>query len=379
MPFEPAELRISLQKLLIGLILTIVPLSILGLYITTQSDKSLEQALGAQYKGIAEASSAAVGQFINDRITECRLLTASPVIQDAIAASNRPYERMSETAAKDRIDRMKATWNTDEAGAVSKAALSSPASRLLRRQREIDPRFLRIIVSDQRGATVAATDKPADYFQGEEAYWQGVYAQGKGATAVRDAIYDQATKSSYIGVAVPITDQASGQFIGAAYALIEISGLVQQFSRETARGTSKTILTKRDGTVIAAPSVNLSTNLKSEEFLAARDALSTVQGRQAGYVVSGLDGGRRSVIGFADTGLSQQYPNLGWIVIVSQDLREATAPVRPVIHFAQLMVVLGLLMLTLMALYFFLHRREEFEELEPLPEVLHPKTSTAGK
>ena len=46
---------------------------------------------------------------------------------------------------------------------------------------------------------------------------------------------------------------------------------------------------------------------------------------------------------------------------------------------AQLMVVLGLLMLTLMALYFFLHRREEFEELEPLPEVLHPKTSTAGK
>jgi len=42
-------------EVLIGLILTIVPLSILGLYITAQSDKGLELAVGNHFKIIAES------------------------------------------------------------------------------------------------------------------------------------------------------------------------------------------------------------------------------------------------------------------------------------------------------------------------------------
>jgi hypothetical protein len=42
MPFDTLEIRISLQKLLIGLVLVIVPLSFVGLYLTSQADTSLE-------------------------------------------------------------------------------------------------------------------------------------------------------------------------------------------------------------------------------------------------------------------------------------------------------------------------------------------------
>ena len=42
MPFDTLEIRISLQKLLIGLILVNVPLSIVGLYMTSEAGTSLE-------------------------------------------------------------------------------------------------------------------------------------------------------------------------------------------------------------------------------------------------------------------------------------------------------------------------------------------------
>ena len=40
MPFDALEIRISLQKLLIGLILIIVPLSVVGLYLTSEAETS---------------------------------------------------------------------------------------------------------------------------------------------------------------------------------------------------------------------------------------------------------------------------------------------------------------------------------------------------
>jgi hypothetical protein len=105
-----------------------------------------------------------------------------------------------------------------------------------------------------------------------------------------------------------------------------------------------------------------------------RDALGTLQGRQAGYVVANMKGGNR-IVGFADTGLKASYPNLGWLILVSQDEREALAPLLSIGHFAFLMVVLGLLMLTLLTVYFFLHRRQRLEDLEALSV---PPRSTAA-
>jgi hypothetical protein len=54
MPFDTLEIRISLQKLLIGLILVIVPLSVVGLYLTSEADTSLEQTIGAHFRSIAQ-------------------------------------------------------------------------------------------------------------------------------------------------------------------------------------------------------------------------------------------------------------------------------------------------------------------------------------
>lgn len=377
MPFEATELRISLQKLLIGLVLVIVPLSIVGLYITHRSDQSLEQTIGAQHRAVSESVSVTVNQFINDRVIDCTVIASEPSVWEAIAASNKSHKSMGDAAIKDRLERIRSNWNGAESEPALKAILASPASRVLRRHHEMDPRFLRITVADQTGATVAATDKPVDYLQAEESYWPAVYANGRGAVTVRNVLYDEASRSNYVGVAVPVLEEDTHEFIGAVHALIDIGGLLLQLAGEQMNSTAKIVLTKGDGTVIMAPGVTLANGLKSEEYIAVRDALADVQGRQTGYVMTGLLTGRRNIVGFADTGPQQANRGLGWIVMVSQDMREATAPVRAVGNFALAMVILGLLMLTIMGVYVLLHRREEFEEIEPLGENLPPRATSA--
>src|SRR5208283_3952363 len=240
----------------------------------------------------------------------------------------------------------------------------------LRHYRELDPRFMKLIVLDGNGVPVAATDKPAHYAPLDEVFWQGVSAQGKGAVYVTEVLYDGQGKANYIGIGFPVLDESSRRFIGAVHALVDVSGLFALLNREQPGLTTATALVKADGTVITAPTVAPSMQVKSEEYGAVRDALGTLQGREAGYVVAGMREGNR-IVGFADTGLTESYSNLRWFVMVSQSEREALAPVRTITYFAILMVLVGLLMVTLLAAYFFLHRTQELSDIE-VPERVHP-------
>ena len=68
MATEGVDVRISLQRLLIGLLLTIVPLSVAGLYITDRGDKALQQAIGSHFKIIADSKADQISQFVNDAL-----------------------------------------------------------------------------------------------------------------------------------------------------------------------------------------------------------------------------------------------------------------------------------------------------------------------
>ena len=154
------------------------------------------------------------------------------------------------------------------------------------------------------------------------------------------------TGSNYIGIGVPVLEPGTGRFIGAVSASVDVSSLFSLLDQQQIGRSGRVLLVNGDGTVISAPNVTAAMKLKSEEFLAVRDALGTVEGRQTGYVSAAMKNGSR-LVGFAETDLAKAYPNLGWLVLVSQDQQETLAPVLTLVQFALLMVVFGLLMLTL--------------------------------
>ena len=363
MPLNSLEIKVSLQKLLIALIVVLVPLNFIGLYLSSESNTSLEQVIGTHFRTIAQADATAALQFVNDRVIDVGAIATEPAVVDAVMGANQAYERRSPEASGANIAKIDKKWDTPAGDAVVEAMLSSSVSRLLQRRREIDPRLLKIIVTDENGVPIAATDKPLHYAPVDNVNWQAVSAQGRGGIYVSDVLYDEESRTEYFRIGFPIYSKGSRRFIGAANALIDVSSLFSQLTQAQVGHSARTILVREDGTAMSAPNVTTSMKLKSDEYVAVRDALGSLQGRQAGYVIAPMRGGSR-IVGFADTGLKQIYPNLAWFVMVSQDEPEALAPVRTLGYFAILMVVIGLPMVTLLAAYFFLHRKQQLVDIE---------------
>ena len=357
------EMRVSLQNLLIALVVVLVPLNFLGLYLSSGSNTSLEQVMGAHFRTIAQADATTAVQFVNDRVIDVGAIAMEPAVVDAVVRANQAYERKGAEAIAANIADIGKKWDTPAGDAVVGTMLSSPVSRLLQSRREIDPRFLKIIVADENGVPIAATDKPLHYAPVDNVYWQAVSAQGRGGIYVSEVLYDEEGRTDYFRIGFPIYGKESRRFIGAASALIDVSSLFSRLNQAQVARSARTIVVGEDGTVISAPNVTPSMKLKSEEYAAVRDALGSLQGRQAGYVIAPMRGGSR-IMGFADTGLRQMYPNLAWLVMVSQDRREALATVRTVGHFAILMLVVSLLMVTLLAAYFFLHQKQQLADID---------------
>lgn len=360
---ESLELRISFKRLLIGLLLTVVPISLAGLYAITRSDQELRRTVGSHFKIFAEVAAWEVSQFIHDRVLDTGKLAAAGPVVEAVTAANRAWEGLSEQAIRERIQQIEQQWPTPASDALVRQILSSRASLELKRFRDLDPRFLRITVTDARGATVAATHKTLDYFQADEDYWQSIYAEGRGAVSLTDVLYDAVTKANYIGIGVPVVEPGTSRFIGTLDALVDVSSLFRLVNQAHPPLNLRTVLVKEDGTVIASPEATLSANLKSAEYVAVQDALATLEGRQAGYLVSDVPNLGRRLIGFADTGLKEDYKKLAWVVLVSQDAREAFAPILMVGRLTAFLAAVGLLLVTLLVVYFSLHRRVVYEPL----------------
>ncbi|MBK9165840.1 MAG: cache domain-containing protein [Bryobacterales bacterium] len=357
------EFRIPFKTLLIGVCLTAVPISVAALYSILQSDRSLERTIGHHFHLIAAGTASEIRHVIQDRVVDVGKLTIAPDVVAAVETSNRSYQGMSEQAISDRISRIDGIWDTPEADPIVNRMLASPASRLLLQHKARDPSLLRITVTDEKGATVAASHKTLDYYQADEDYWQDIYAKGRGSVSVSDVKYDDVTHSYYVGVGVPILEEGTTRVIGTLDALVDLSKLFPVVSRSRIGQTGRTLLIKDDGTIIAAPDADLAMKARAIEAGAATEAINDPEGLRTGYVVTDLPGVRRTLIGFADVGLRTELPKLEWLVLVSQSTREAFAPIRVVGRLIAFVSVVSLGLVVLLIVYFTLHRREEFTEI----------------
>ncbi len=366
MPTDRFEFRVSYAKLLFWLLITLVPIAVVGLYSLSHSENALRGTIGTHFASIAESTSAEISQFIHDCVVDAGVIAIEPAIVESVTNANKAYAGISEAAFNARVAEIEKTWNTPAANAMVERILAAPASKLLRRHRELDRRLLRITVTDARGAVVAATNKTLDYFQGDEDFWQAIYAQGRGAVNLTDVLYDEVTKSHYIGVGAPVLEEGTNRFLGTVDALMDISSLFPIVNRQQVGPTARTLLVKNDGTVIAGAGFSLASAVKSKEAAALRDAFGGIEGRPSGYLVADVEGGGRRMIGFADTGLKRDYRNLDWHVIVSQEEREALSPVRGIARMLAFLVLLALVTVTLSAVYFSIHRRMPMAAIDEL-------------
>jgi len=369
-PLESLEFHTSLQKLLIALILILVPLTVFGFYVALQGDDHIRQVNGENFRSLTRTAAATVSDYVGERVRDVSIIANTLGSVDAVASQNHQYEHLSEEAIQTKIGSIDQSWESAEADKVSTRILTSDLARQLRHMRELNPKLLKVTVFDVTGSTVAATDRPAHYVQTDQESWRAVSSEGRGAIQVSDLRYDDQSRVYYISISYPVLQEGTGRFIGAVAATVDVSPLFAQLNQREFGRTGRLFLVNNEGTVIEAPGVSPSMKIKSEEYSAVRDALGSLRGREAGYIFTTLSNRTSYLIGFADTGLKDAYTNLPWIVLASQETKELTGPVRSMIAFSLLAMIFAFLLLTLLAAYVFLHRKQELDDIEsPDPQV----------
>lgn len=368
MASQRSYLRIPTTKLFIGLLVALVPFCIIGLYTIQKAETALESTIGTHFHTIASTASSEIESFINNRVVSVGTLAASPVVIEAVKQANLAVQGMSEDAVKARILARENVWNSPESEGFIRQMLGNPASRAMSRFREIDRRFLRFTLTDSHGSTIAATHKTLDYFQGDEDFWIGIFANGRGGVHITDILYDDVTKSNYIGLGVPVMDPETNTFIGALDALVEVSTIFPILRRTEQGRTMRALLVKPDGVIITGPDIHLAFNLKSEEFSAVSETLASEAGRRRGYVITRLPSGSTTLVAFSSPNLATSNPNLNWTVLLAQDTKEALAATRGVLRLIVFSVGVGLLLITFFGLYLSIYRRSEYVDINQTPQ-----------
>ena len=376
MPLDSLELRTSLQRVLIALILILVPITVFGFYVAEQGDTQIRQMAAENVRFGTRNAAELTSQFIAGRLRDVSEIANNPYLIQSITAANHQYDRLPESVVMGKITAMEERWNNSGGDGLAKSILASDLARELRRMRELNPLLLKVTVADASGATVAATDRPVHYFQTDRGFWDVLYSNGQGAIHVADVRYDDQNRLPYISIAYPVLHESTGRFIGAVTVLVDMSPLFAQLNRQQVGRSGRLFLVRDDGTVIQAYGVTPSMKMHSEEYSAIRDSLGSLRGRETGYLFTTFSNGERYLVGFADPGLKEAFPNLSWIVVARQEEREITAPIRSVVAFAFFLMILSLLMLTLLAAYVFLHRRQRIEDIDT-PTVDKPRPVAA--
>ena len=175
----------GLQKRLITSILAVsfaAGLVVLILvYVTGRS--TLKESIGGTFRELAETVSNTIDLSIAYHIKEAKLLASAQSILSAIEDSNLLYEGETNQEIEKRIQEIDARWT----GGVGVNAylfevLNNRATNYLKDFSSSGERGIYniILVTNEKGAVVGATEKPSHYSYISQKWWRSAYNNGVG-------------------------------------------------------------------------------------------------------------------------------------------------------------------------------------------------------
>jgi hypothetical protein len=341
---HPPQFRISVRVLTVFLVVGVLMLAAASYFVVGIGQARLRDAWGDNLRQVADQTAATVDRYVFNRIIDASVLAAVPDIRGAAAAgSKKPFDRK---AALD-IDRQ---WQEAVVPAATRDVLTNKASAFLTDVSRLNPIFRDLVLTDAFGRVVATARAAGRYLQSEEAWWQKASGDGvHGQLVVSDVRLDPRTNSWNIEIAAPVSDAPGGSLVGVLRTVVDMRDLGALLGGVRLGTTGDAMLLREDGTFVYA----LEATDPNARYFAAdlmRERIAAVKKGEPQtplYFGATTANGTPRLVGIAATQLKATFPQLKWVVAVSQSESELFAPVRA--QATSLVVVLGLTAIAVLA------------------------------
>ena len=312
--------------------------------------------IGDNFRTEAIVNSELLATYVHDQADMVWLAALSLVIKEEVTSHNAAYTGSSEQIRAD-IQSLDAAWvaAADDDPFIARVTAPNPeinpTAFYLVSMKEAFEEQVEILVTDQHGAAIAATNRLSDYYQADETWWQAAWNEGLGSVYISDPVFDESVGEMVMLIAVPIYDRDNSRVIGVLRSALSVEELYRLVTRGQFGQTGTVRVLDSSGNVLFEPGENGSN--VGEGATGLRQCFSS----SSQYWV-GLDNNGHEIIlacaGFsgeafafeedrdtlAENQITDAVIRLGWTTIVQQETNEAFTVINAI---AQISRTVGLL------------------------------------
>jgi len=295
-----------------------------------------------------------VSAFFEVKVTQVVTLSVTDLLKEIVEERNESYTGDQATILSE-IQALDAQWvaaSDDDPqiqSVISADPAVNPVTFQLKDYLEAFPNLAEIFVTDRYGATVGASGRLSDYYQADEGWWLAAWNDGEGAIYISDPQYDESAGVFASQVAVPIVSEETDEILGIARATLVLEELYEIINSVQYGETGYAVLFGKDANVIYEPpgyesSVDLEADLrrhfvKMTHFMLAADA----DGDQTFFahtpIYSPLEADHP-----VEAAIKQAIDNLGWAVVIRQDVSEVYSIVDQTTRTFMIFAVIGVVL-----------------------------------
>ena len=291
---------------------------------------TLRDTYGRHLSHVAQQTAAGVDAYVYRKVLDVSMLGRIPDVRRAVQAA-------------------------PDADAARLTANS--ASRYLADLVAHDPVYREIIVTNRTGQLVAASRAATLRDVSGDDWWKATVDDGVvGRVFVTQLRWDASEGVSVMQVSAPVPEETGDRLMGVVRVVLDARELLAPVAGMELGATGMATLVRDNGTVV----FSRASNEPSARFFATRELteglsrLSSVEGTRQDSMYFTAEGADASpyVVGVAQSQLNRSFPNLSWLVAVSQAESELVGPVRSIGWYLLLVFVVTVLLVLALALFF---------------------------
>ena len=242
-------------------VLSILSLGTVGFFVARSIQQTLQTQIGSGFVELADTQLQLVDEFFLEKASTISVLAVNEILRDAIVAQNLSYTG-TEAQIYTRIQEIDILWLTASdidplvVNVLSSDSVLNPAGKQILDFQSAFEDHVEVFVTDRYGAIVAASQRPPDYYQGEEEWWQTAWNDGVGALYISQPKFDVSVGREVFLIALPVIDQRTGDPVGVMRTTILVDSLYSLIAQTRVGETGFVVLFDADGKLLFAPNVS---------------------------------------------------------------------------------------------------------------------------
>ncbi|MBN1179035.1 MAG: GAF domain-containing protein [Anaerolineae bacterium] len=329
--YRPGDWPLSV-KFFIGLVLVVSLAAGITNYASGRVlQTQLREGIGTELATLASSEMNYLADILSEQLSILSSIARIHYIQSRVEIANAGYQGDAEAIVV-QLAETNAQWlsSTDDSDMVQ--VVIDPrlnfATFQLQEYVETFPNHVNLLLTDQYGGVVAATHRPFNYYQGEEAWWQAAYNNGAGSFYIGQPQEDRGLGYTLVTMAAPVLSP-DNEVIGVVRTSFRMLPIYRAVDRVQLGETGHLILVDQEGTIVADPYLErrgekVPFSWRTEDLLRGETHWDDLVDSDGTPVLIG----HAPITAISRLGAEADTVRaMGWVAIIQQDETEAYAPV----------------------------------------------------